>query len=498
MPLSSESEFHESVWSGSGLIHALFALLVAVFVTETYRLIFQAGWISIPGGVIVGYIVITGAVVVSLLVTTGSKRVYLCSEMVAVIRDDWLFLGLYLSLVCLGLGIWLSDISADPLLLIDIIKSLLTCIGTMLLVRLCYQMRSGWRVYLSIGFVVYCLSIWVDALWPGTFTEIAGLGNLATEGQVNRVSGLNHDPNSGSYIVIFLSIALLDYRRFRVINLLVLSFATLSILLTLSRSGLFIFVLTAICYLSLIVANSSGRRWFVAGSFAITAAVTVFCGWAAIRLIEHFETPKARIAVGQLLIQDEWFRTRLSASNEDLIQAHLQVLERFGQVNAPKAPELMFRDQVVTGPITSAASNTLSPDEVRSYITYVDGGEYAHIESRRMARLRNALDAIAESPLIGHGIGFNRNAGISAHNMFLAMWIDFGLLGLALYTAPLVLGFLKFYRSRYWLGMFFIASFSAISIFVHHIFTLYTAFFVMGLVLSLKPEVASDMKLSVQ
>lgn len=454
---------------------------------------FQAGWVSIPGGAIVGYVMVTGVVVVSLLMTGSPKRVYLWNEMVAVIRDDRPFLFFYLSLVLLGFGIWLSDTSADSLILIDIVKSLLTCISTMLLVRLCYHMRHGWRIYLGIGFVVYCLSIWVDALWPGTFTEIAGFGNPVAERQV--VSGLNHDPNSGSYIVIFLSVALLSYRRFRVIDLSVLSFATLTVLLTLSRSGLFILVLIAICYASLTIVNSSGRRWFVAGSFATAAVITVFCGWTAIRLIEHFETPKARIAVGQLLIQDEWFRTRLSASNEDLIQAHLQDLEPFGQVNAPKAPELMFLDRER---VALAASNPLSFDEVRSYITYVDGGEYVHIESRRMARLRNALDAIAESPWTGHGIGFNRNAGISAHNMFLAMWIDFGLLGLILYAAPLVIGFLKFYRSKYWLGTFFMLGFSAISIFIQHIFTLYTAFFVMGLVLSLKPKVATEAKLSVE
>ena len=454
---------------------------------------FQAGWVSIPGGAIVGYVMVTGVVVAGLLMTGSPKRVYLWNEMGAAIRDDRPFLFFYLSLVLLGFGIWLSDTSADSLLLIDIVKSLLTCISTMLLVRLCYHMRHGWRIYLGIGFVVYCLSIWVDALWPGTFTEIAGLGNPVSERQV--VSGINHDPNSGSYIVIFLSVALLSYRRFRVIDLSVLSFATLTVLLTLSRSGLFILVLIAICYASLTIVNSLGRRWFVAGSFATAAVITVFCGWTAIRLIEHFETPKARIAVGQLLIQDEWFRTRLSASNEDLIQAHLQDLEPFGQVNAPKAPELMFLDRER---VALAASNSLSLEEVRSYITYVDGGEYVHIESRRMARLRNALDAIAESPWIGHGIGFNRNAGISAHNMFLAMWIDFGLLGLILYAAPLVIGFLKFYRSKYWLGTFFMLGFSAISIFIQHIFTLYTAFFVMGLVLSLKPKVATEAKLSVE
>ena len=481
------------MWSGNKFIYSLFGLFIVVFVAEVDKLIFRAGWISIPGGAIVVYSGVTGAIVLGLMMTAGPKRIYLWSEMVVAIRGNCLFLFLYLSLVVLSFGFWLSDMSSDPLIFFDVTKSLLVCTCTIVLITLCYHIRRGWRIYVGTGFVVYCLSIWVDALWPGIFTELAGLGNFVAEGRVSGVSGLNLDSNSGSYIVAFLSVSLLDYRRFKVIDLVVLSFATLTILLTLSRSGLLIILLTVICYFGLIVTNSSGRRWFVSVLFAIAAVATAVCGWAAIRSIEHFETPKARIAVGQLLIQDEWFRTRLRASNEELIQTHLQGLKTFGQVNAPKAPELTVPGIAVTEPAIQAVFDPPAL-KVRSYMTYVDGGEYVHIESRRVARLRNAFDAIAESPLIGHGIGFNQNAGISAHNMFLAMWIDFGVLGLILYIALLIVGFWNFYRFKYWLGIFFMLVFSGVSIFVQHIFTLYTIFLILGLILSRRTEATSNIE----
>ena len=469
--------------------HIFFGLFVVVFVAEIDKLLFRAGWISIPGGAIVVYIVIVAAIVGgSLLVTDRAQVKHLWSESTSKIRENWLLLTSFVGLLAVSLVYWLVDISADPTILFDISKSFLVCIVSIMLLVLCSYVRRAWRVYLSIGFVVYCVSIWIDAFQPGIFTELVGLGNFVAEGRVSGVSGFNLDSNSGSYVVVLLAISLLDYRRFRVIDLAVLSLAALSILLTLSRSGLSIVILIVICYFGLIVMKSPGRRQFVTGMFGIAAVLTVFCGWAAIRFIEHYENPKAQIAVNQLLIQDEWFRIRLLSSNEDFIRLHLQPLESFGQVNAPKAPEPTVPS--VPGPTVPevavpTTSESLAPG-VRSYITFVDGGEYVHIESRRMARLRNAFDAIGASPFIGNGIGFDQNAGISAHNMFLALWIDFGLFGLIMYTIFLAIGFWKFYRAKHWLGIFFMVTISSISMFIQHIFTLFTVFFIMGLVLSMR------------
>ncbi len=478
----------------SFVVHIFFGLFVAIFVAEVDKLLLRVGWVSVPGGAIVVYTVIVVVSVAGSLVAAGHFRVSLWAESAARIRDNQGFLLSFLGLAVLSFVYWLVDTSVSSRPLVDILKGFWICISLIILWIFCSHIRRAWRVYLSVGFVIYCLSIWMDALRLSVFTELLGIGNAIAEGQVSEVSGFNLDPNSGSYIAALLAISLLDYRRFKVIDLAVLSFAALSILLTLSRSGLLIFILAVIGYFILIVAKSPERRRFVSGGFGIAVILTVLCGWAAIRFIEHYETPKAQIAVGQLLIKDEWFRTRLHASNEYLIQRHLQELEPFGQVNAPKAPEPTM-PSVSEPTVNEAMVPTISEppiSEVRSYITFVDKGEYVHIESRRMARLRNALDAIAESPFIGHGIGFNRNAGISAHNMFLAMWIDFGLFGLIIYTTLLAIGFWKFYRLKYWFGMFFMVMVGSISMFIQHIFTFYTVFFIMGLVLSMRSDNQAD------
>ena len=68
------------------------------------------------------------------------------------------------------------------------------------------------------------------------------------------------------------------------------------------------------------------------------------------------------------------------------------------------------------------------------------------------------------------------------------MWIDFGLLGVILYTALLAVGSWKFYRAKYWPGIFFMGLVGLISMTIQHILTLYTVFIIMGLLLSLRRE----------
>ena len=453
--------------------HIFFALFIVVFATEVDKLVFRAGWVSIPGGAIVVYVTIFAAIVAAALMS-GTELTNLQNQARAKLRDNQLFLSVFLGLIVVGIAYWLVDTSADSLGLIDMFKALLVCVGAMLLPILSPYIKRYWRTYLGIAFAVYCLSIWIDALWPGTFTDLAGIDDLVVEG---RISGLNLDSNSSSYIVAFLTVPLLSFRKFSPISLVVLSVTSLTILLTLSKSGMLILLLLVAAYFVLIIVKSHEKRPFVAGAFAIAMIVTIFCGWAAIRLIEHYETPRARIAVDHLLVQSKWFYTRLLPSNEYQIMAHLEELEQFGQVNAPADP-IPEPEPTIPEPEPTAA-----PEATRSYITYVDDGEYVHIESRRMARLRNALDAVADSPIVGHGIGFNWNAAILAHNMFLALWIDFGLFGLIPFIALLAVSLWKFYRVKYWPGIFFIGLVGLVSMVIHHLFALYTAFLIMGLMM---------------
>ena len=75
LPQHSESDLHGSMWSGNKFIYSLFGLFIVVFVAEVDKLIFRAGWISIPGGAIVVYSGVTGAIVLGLMMTAGPKRI---------------------------------------------------------------------------------------------------------------------------------------------------------------------------------------------------------------------------------------------------------------------------------------------------------------------------------------------------------------------------------------------------------------------------------------
>ena len=68
------------------------------------------------------------------------------------------------------------------------------------------------------------------------------------------------------------------------------------------------------------------------------------------------------------------------------------------------------------------------------------------------------------------------------------MWIDLGLFGLIIYTILLAIGLWKFYRAKYWPGIFFMGLVGLVSMTIQHIFTLYTVFIIMGLLLSLRQE----------
>ena len=143
--------------------HGFLGLFVAVVVAEIDKLLFRAGWVSIPGGAVVVYILMVAAIVGGSLTAADPVQVKrLWGELTSRIREhQFLFLS-FVGIFVMSLIYWLADVSADPKILVDTLKSLLVCITSMMLLMLCSYMRRAWRVYLSIGFVVYCLSISID------------------------------------------------------------------------------------------------------------------------------------------------------------------------------------------------------------------------------------------------------------------------------------------------------------------------------------------------
>ncbi len=67
----------------------------------------------------------------------------------------------------------------------------------------------------------------------------------------------------------------------------------------------------------------------------------------------------------------------------------------------------------------------------------------------RMEAARETIDKIDDSPVFGHGTGFNRTMRQTPHNLYLKLWVDSGIIGLLTWLALLVSAFWMFTARRY-------------------------------------------------
>lgn len=105
---------------------------------------------------------------------------------------------------------------------------------------------------------------------------------------------------------------------------------------------------------------------------------------------------------------------------------------------------LLFISMVI---YLSTYEEQLIRSSIRINLSTGEGLSDHHINWRR------ALDSIAKSPLIGHGFGQEMRLGIDAHNAFLSVLVEGGLIGVLLFIWPLgYLGyrFWKFTRGKFY------------------------------------------------
>ena len=67
----------------------------------------------------------------------------------------------------------------------------------------------------------------------------------------------------------------------------------------------------------------------------------------------------------------------------------------------------------------------------------------------RMEAARETIDRIDESPVFGHGTGFNRTMRQTPHNLYLKLWVDSGVIGLLTWLTLLCSAFWMFTARRY-------------------------------------------------
>ena len=429
----------------SAAAHVPFALFVTVFLTGMDRELVRNGLLPVPG--IAVFASCMASLAVWLTVGPASSRDGLWQRAAPFLRRYRTFLAAFLALGGLSLSHWFTRPEATPRDLLTIPAVFCICAAAAMLPMLPPVRRCS-QAYFRLAFAVYCLSVGVDVLRPGTFSFLE-----------TRAAGLAMNPNTGAYTVLLLAVPLLAHRLPSTAGLSVLSLTGLTIFLTWSRGGLLTYLALCCGYFLLAVVRSPGRRLFICLASGAGAVLLVVAAWASAQFIGGAANAEIQHRVDLLTGQASWFHDRVGIHEETRIEK-LSALRDSQRWN--------LEGQAAPAPRTD--------------------GEYVYIETERLIRLKNGLAAIAASPLWGHGTRFSDHRNILPHNTYLAMWIDFGLPGFLLYIALLTAGFRSFYRLRFLPGMFLIGLLVFWSMFSQAIFDERSLFMMLGLLLSLPLE----------
>ena len=162
---------------------------------------------------------------------------------------------------------------------------LFTCSMAFLLVFV-PQVRTELRKYLYLAFTLYCLTVWIDVWWPGTFSFLE-----------TRAAGFAVNPNDGSFIVSILCIPLLNYRRITFTSLLLLFVCGLTMFMTLSRGGLLTYLALVGCYTWLVPAPSFKRRVRNHALVGAMGVVLLLAAFVSVQTLNYFDQPGTRARV---------------------------------------------------------------------------------------------------------------------------------------------------------------------------------------------------------
>lgn len=447
----------------NGAVHAGVALFLLLFLTALEYELQRRGWFPVRG--MVAFLAGTTVILAVWAASTLDAKERLSRQIKAVVRNHW-FLWLAFLALAQASYIYLLRTDVRPIDSVFYVLPFLACLAAALL-PLVPPIRNHWPIYLWGAFVLYCLTVWIDVGWPGTFTAVEW-----------RPAGLAGDSNTGAYMVIMLAIPLLSYRQLRVRSLLVLYLAGLTVFFTLSRGGALVFLLINLGYVGLLLRQRPARRSFIAASTGSVLAVTVLSAWLTSSTLPIFQKPipvfqqeNAARRVDNIHPQ-RWFSYVLRADGA-AVRHFLTRYESFGRITSADV-------LAAANPAFQSTALFDSP-----LLAALPKG-YVLVASPRLVRLRNALEAVQTSPWIGYGTKFNVRRNISSHNMYLGTWIDFGVLGPVLYLAFLGTAWYGFWRKRYWPGVFLAGLMVGWSLFSQTVLGTRALFVLLGLLLGLQ------------
>ena len=528
------------------MVHTFFALFLLLFSTQLDKELVSRAWLPVPGIVVFGGCM--GVVLIYLVAGSGRSKTAILGQAVSIWHHYKPFTVTFLALILLSSIYWFrwSDATLRDALFIPL--AFIVCAASTLL-PLIPQVRRCWRVYLGLSFVFYCLTVWVDAWHPGTFSIFE-----------NRAVGLGIHPNDSASLVLLLVIPLLQYRRFHLVlvTLVVLYCAGLTIFLTLSRGGLLLYLLLVGCYIVLTRVKFPKHRVFIGLASGVMLVSLAFSSWLSLQSFEYLSSPDeaTQNRLGLITGQLNWFHVRLRPRVD--APMIIRLLDRYNSFTAPPLPDdgqpvnqkegepivdiasqnnienllenvkqnvvasdtqlqetpipqqnIIGKDDVEGEPIADiAGQNNIENllENVKQNVVASDTqlqetpilqhniirkddmeDEYILIDSSRVVRLKYALVTIQASPIIGYGTQFGGGGpgGISAHNMYLAQWINFGFPGFLVFVTFLATSFWGVYKQRFLPGMFLIGFIAAWSMLTHNLFDGRPFFIVLGLLLSL-------------
>lgn len=438
-------------------IHLFLALFFLLFLTQLDKQPALRGW-GPPGTALFA----AGMAAFTLGLLAGGARSWrdLREHGRTLARRHWPFALAFAALAVLSLANWSRAPDPSAATAVSIALPFAVCAAATLL-PLAPRVRRHWRTYLWIAFAALCLSVWADAIRVGTFAL-----------HEYRVAGLALDSNHASHLLLLLAAPLVVERRPGPGAPAALFLAGTTVFLTLSRGGLALFLLLALCALALgLWRTPPGRRLRRLSVFAAAGALTALACWVSVQTLPYFtgleraragaSSPDVVRGVDQFLNVRGWLTRRWDAADEDAFAGYRERLESFGRVDGAVPPDL----------------------------ARVEGG-VVEFDDARLVRVRNGLDAIAASPVVGHGTGFSEARGIDPVVMYLELWIDHGVLGVLAFAALLAAGLWAFARPRFWPGAFVVGFLACWSLVSQAILDTRPLFVLLGMLLAL-PLVAN-------
>ncbi|WP_158289273.1 O-antigen ligase family protein [Paenibacillus flagellatus] len=207
-----------------------------------------------------------------------------------------------------------------------------------------------------------------------------------------RAAGFAVNPNTGAFTLIMLLLLSLNWSRMKLFDVSLCCAAGLGVFVTYSRGGLILFVLSMTIYLARIIYCQKPWTKPTNALRFLVISLIVFLG----------------LSIGQSVLNG------VSAFNQD------------------------------------------DSTRLQDVLSLVRGDNDAVMQDSRVDLVVEYWRLISESPILGYGTGFSDSRPAGPHNIYLQQWVDYGVIGVAVYTLGLLRMFRFFMQRQDYRGMTFL------------------------------------------